>query len=327
VELHESPYRLEWMEDPWDDVSRAAVWLDSLLQASRADLLHLNCYGPAMRDYDVPILLVVHSCVHSWWRAVRGCDPDPGWRHYRECVIRALCNAERVIAPTAAHLNALADCYEEVNLNGRVRVIHNGIDASRWSSARLPGARFVLGVGRVWDQAKNLIQLADVAPSLGCPVLIAGNGDLDRNGGAAGVVLLGSLPRAALVGYFRRAAAFAHPARYEPFGLAVLEAALSGCPLVLGNIATLRELWHDAALFVEPDDTRSLREHLQRLLSDPRERRRLGRAARQRALRYSATAMAAAYAEQYQQLLGPVDSPVYRPVETDSARPMTVDRP
>ncbi len=31
------------------------------------------------------------------------------------------------------------------------------------------------------------------------------------------------------------------PARYEPFGLSVLEAALSGCALVLGDIPSLRE--------------------------------------------------------------------------------------
>ena len=33
------------------------------------------------------------------------------------------------------------------------------------------------------------------------------------------------------------------PARYEPFGLSILEAALSGCALVLGDLPSLRELW------------------------------------------------------------------------------------
>ncbi len=44
---------------------------------------------------------------------------------------------------------------------------------------------------------------------------------------------------------YARAAIFAHPARYEPFGLSVLEAALSGCALVLGDISSLRELWRE----------------------------------------------------------------------------------
>ena len=39
-------------------------------------------------------------------------------------------------------------------------------------------------------------------------------------------------------------------ALYEPFGLAVLEAAQAGCALVLSDIPTFRELWDGAALFV-----------------------------------------------------------------------------
>jgi len=301
VELHEAGYRLEWMENPWSDVEQAAHWVESLLQDSRADLLHLNCYGPAIRDYDVPVLLTVHSCVHSWWRATRGSEPDPSWKRYRDCVIRALYSASRVIAPTAATLDATLACYEEVNLSGRAQVIYNGIDPADWTASRTPSARFIFGVGRVWDEAKNLRQLAAVAPYLNCPVLIAGDGELDRH--VPGVLLLGAQSRSRLVPYYRRAAIFAHPARYEPFGLAVLEAALCGCPLVLGDIPSLRELWDGVAAFADPDDAQAWRETLARLLDRPAERRSRGSAARARALRYGGKNMAAAYAAQYRRLL------------------------
>ena len=39
-------------------------------------------------------------------------------------------------------------------------------------------------------------------------------------------------------------------ARYEPFGLAVLEAAQAGMRLVLSDIPSFRELWDGAATFV-----------------------------------------------------------------------------
>jgi glycogen synthase len=301
VYLYESEYRLEWMEDPWDDVEQAADWVHSLLHSTRADLLHLNCYGPAIRDYDVPVLLGAHSCVHSWWRATRGSEPDASWKRYRDCVIRALYTADRVVAPTAASLDAMLACYEEVNLSGRAQVIYNGIDPAGWTAARAPSVRFIFGVGRVWDEAKNLRQLAAAAPYLNCPVLIAGEGELNHN--SPGVVQLGAQSRTELVPYYRRAAAFAHPARYEPFGLAVLEAALCGCPLVLGDIPSLRELWDEVAVFVDPDDTQAWREALARLLDHPVERRRRSVAARARAIRYGATNMAAAYATQYRRLL------------------------
>ena len=62
----------------------------------------------------------------------------------------------------------------------------------------------------------------------------------------------------------RCAAIYALPARYEPFRLEVLEAAAPGCALVLGDIASLRELWDGAALFVAPDDDRALRARAER---------------------------------------------------------------
>ena len=301
VTLHESSLRLEWMEEPWEDVGRTSEWLRSLLRDTRADLLHLNCFGPGMYRYDVPVLLVAHSCVHSWWRAARGGDPDESWARYRECVIGALCRADCVIAPTRASLAATADCYEEVNLQGRAHVILNGVEAAPWIGDREPGAPVVLAVGRVWDEAKNLGRLVSVAPSLPCPVTIAGAGTLPAD--ATNVVPLGALPRARLARLYRRASVFAHPARYEPFGLAVLEAALCGCPLVLADIPPLRELWHAAARFVEPDDEEGWRRALGDVLGDPDLRRRLARAARDRARYYSAARMAAGYVARYRQLL------------------------
>ena len=64
--------------------------------------------------------------------------------------------------------------------------------------------------------------------------------------------MLGRLSAGELADWYARAAIYALPARYEPFGLSALEAALSGCALVLGDIPSLREIWGDAALFVPP---------------------------------------------------------------------------
>ena len=69
-----------------------------------------------------------------------------------------------------------------------------------------------------------------------------------------------------------RASIFVHPARYEPFGIAPLEAAMSGCALVLGDIPSLREVWGDAAAYVNPDDADGLRRVLTRLIDDSSER-------------------------------------------------------
>jgi glycosyltransferase involved in cell wall biosynthesis len=85
---------------------------------------------------------------------------------------------------------------------------------------------------------------------------------------------------------------FVSVARYEPFGLAVLEAAQAGCALVLADIPTFRELWGGVAVFVPPDDAGAIAASLEALADDEGARDRLGAAARIRARRYSVEAMA-----------------------------------
>jgi glycosyltransferase involved in cell wall biosynthesis len=119
----------------------------------------------------------------------------------------------------------------------------------------------------------------------------------------AELTLIGDLSHSALRARMQRAAIFVSPARYEPFGLSVLEAASAGCALVLSDISTFRELWSGAALLVDPTDDRALHRVLAGLCSDDRERARLQFAARERAQNYSLARTADAYRALYQRLL------------------------
>ncbi|HEX8375042.1 MAG TPA: glycosyltransferase, partial [Geminicoccaceae bacterium] len=94
------------------------------------------------------------------------------------------------------------------------------------------------------------------------------------------------------------------PARYEPFGLAVLEAAASGCALVLGDILSLRELWGGAARFVSRNEPDALRRALLDLIGNEAARERLGAAARERARAFTRDRMVEGYLEVYAGLLG-----------------------
>jgi glycogen synthase len=78
-----------------------------------------------------------------------------------------------------------------------------------------------------------------------------------------------------------------------------LEAALSSCARVLGDIPTLRELWSGAALFVPPDDHDALLTALANLIRQPAPRAHFGRAARMRGLDDSLARMTAAYLHAY----------------------------
>jgi glycosyltransferase involved in cell wall biosynthesis len=106
------------------------------------------------------------------------------------------------------------------------------------------------------------------------------------------------LTEAELAAWLGRASILALPARYEPFGLLPLEAALSGCALVLGDIPSLHEVWGDAAEYVDPEDPRCLAEALKRTMVPSRLEER-AEVARKHARRYSAPLMGDAYRALY----------------------------
>src|SRR5947199_312178 len=95
---------------------------------------------------------------------------------------------------------------------------------------------------------------------------------------------MAALHRACVESAQHRAAIFASPALYEPFGLTVLEAAAAGCALVLSDIPSFRELWSGAAVFVDPADSESLHRALRDLSADDHQRVGLQRAAYEHSL-------------------------------------------
>ena len=299
--VHESSFALEWMSEPWAEVDEAGSWLLGLADDARPDVVHLNGYAHAPLPWPAPTLVVGHSCVLSWWEAVRGEPAPQEWAEYRHRVTAGLAAASAVVAPTAAMLGELRRWY---GVEGG-EVIPNCRRAD-WvvDAVKEP---FVLGAGRVWDDAKNLGTLDRAATRLDWPVVVAGEQAHPDGGGSRlqAAHATGALDFSELAGLLARAAVFAAPARYEPFGLAALEAALSGCALVLGDIPSLREVWGDAAAYVHPDDEGGLVEVLDGLLGDPGLVAARGADARRRAARHTPAATAAAYLDAYRRLPQP----------------------
>jgi Glycosyltransferase Family 4 len=100
--LEESEFRLEWMPEVGDHLARAGDWLLDLERRHRPDVAHLNGFTHAALPWQAPRVVVAHSCVLSWWRAVKGEAPPAMWEGYARAVTEGLQAAEVVIAPTAA---------------------------------------------------------------------------------------------------------------------------------------------------------------------------------------------------------------------------------
>lgn len=303
LNIFKSDYKLEWMQDCWDEVKKAGYWLRHLEERLSPDVIHLNGYSHAALSWNAPTVVVAHSCVLSWWEAVRTGVPPLEWNTYRAAVVNGLKAADAVAAPTSAMLSSLLRIYGPVN---HARVIPNGRDHSLFASVEKQN--FIIAAGRLWDEAKNIGLLTSIADDLPWPVCIAGE---SSNGTVVHQPLsktpnchyLGNLGNEHLRKWLSRASIYSLPALYEPFGLTVLEAALSGCALVISDIDSLVENWKGAATFVNPHDPNELKKALVHLVEDKKLRTSMATKASVRAAHFTSQRMGREYLDLYSELL------------------------
>jgi glycosyltransferase involved in cell wall biosynthesis len=272
---------LDWMVEDEAALQSVAEALVPLAAEWDADLLHLNVPSQAVGLPDtLPIVVAAHSCVPTWWEALRGGDLPAAWRWQTQYNRRGLDRADIVLAPSASHGATLRRVYGPL---ARVRVLHHGTSAL---PSVVPKEDFALAAGRWWDEGKNGACLDGAARQVFWPLVMAGplDGPNGEHIALAFAETAGELPPEKMAALMRRAALFVAPSRYEPFGLAVLEAAISGAALVLADIPTFRELWGGAAEFVPARDVEGWSRSINMLAKDAERRTWLATRARRLAL-------------------------------------------
>ncbi|PRH89084.1 glycosyl transferase [Labrys okinawensis] len=294
-----------WLETPPDwmatnsvELLRLAGELETLVRDHAIDLVHLNAPSQAAGlRVPCPVVVVSHSCVVSWFHVVRGSKLPAPWAWHEDCNRAGLERADVVIAPSGSHAASLRACYGPLP---RLRVVHNGVPSvPAWTGRQ----DTIFAAGRWWDAGKNGRVLDAAAASCMWPVLCAGSLTGPNGDGISfhNAIPLGSISHDETRLRMGTAGIFVSPSIYEPFGLAALEAAQVGTPLILADIPTYRELWSGAALFFAPDDPAALADTINRLSTSPPMRARLGSAAMRRSRRYTVSKQAAATSLAYEQ--------------------------
>lgn len=293
---------LEWMQNNEASFEQGQEEILDDAACFRPDLILSNqfCFGAL--DTSIPRIIVGHSDVLSWARACRpsALEPTPWLSRYTNLVQAGLNGASAVVTPTAWMGNALAESF---SLPSGFKTIPNGVSVSE-PEKPLPNRRFqAITAGRLWDLAKGLDTLRDLDCRI--PLLVAGDNTFESPGPQASwpgrLDSLGSLSQTALHRYFRESDFYICASRYEPFGLAPLEAALCGCVPLVRDIPSLREVWADGALYFTDDA--SLTQVLKalgwdyKLLTEARSR------AHQRAQQFTPGRMANSYLNLFQSVL------------------------
>jgi glycosyltransferase involved in cell wall biosynthesis len=307
--LLETGAALDWLAPDAETLVRAGETIAKIAAEHQVDIVQLN--APALAAdvrYPVPVIAVAHSCVATWWDCVKGDEPMPeefGWR--TDAMKAGLEAADLVVAPSGAFAALVQQRYQLVSAP---QTVHNG----RSRSAMSPQAPhdFIFTSGRLWDRGKNLRTIDAAAQLIGVPVHAAGplQGPHGEQVSFEHINTLGTLEEAELDRWLAARPVFVSAALYEPFGLAVLEAAAAACPLVLSDIPTFRELWEGAAIFIDPIDSAAFARACNDLVGDDFERAVMGRAAKERAATFTPDAMAAQMASLYRSLLPAIRRPL-----------------
>jgi glycosyltransferase involved in cell wall biosynthesis len=279
---------LEWLDTSADEIRRAGEALAHIARHEAVDVVQTSSAALlADAGFAQPCIAVQHSCLASWWAAVKGA-PLPAeleWR--RELVQQGLRRAAAVVAPSIAFAAETSRIYDV-----RAETVHNGREPS--PICRIPQGHFVFTAGRLWDEGKNAATLDSAAARLHAPFQAAGaiEGPNGARAELKNIQTLGHLNETRLARLYAAGPVYASAALYEPFGLSVLEAAQAGCALVLSDIPTHREMWDGAAIFVPALDSRAFASAIRHLLDDRDKRREVGRRARARAAYFTPERMA-----------------------------------
>ncbi|MFT6533710.1 MAG: glycosyltransferase involved in cell wall biosynthesis [Limimaricola cinnabarinus] len=280
VDLHWSDLPLDWLADGPEALMAVPHRIADLADRIGAALIHLNLPSQAAGlETQIPVLAMSHSCVPSWFRAVKGSELPPDWNWLRELNARGLGRADLLVAPSQAHADLVTLCY---GLQRPVEVVPNAATSIPAVTQKAP---FAYAAARWWDEGKNAAALDAAAARMNWPLKAFGalKGPQGQQAHFNHAQAEGSVGHPVLRAVAARAGVFLSPSLYEPFGLAALEAASAGAALVLADIPTYRELWDEAALFADPRDPAALAAAANRLARDADLRGRLGAAALERA--------------------------------------------
>jgi glycogen synthase len=311
-----------------------------LLAGWRPDVVHAHDWlvtHPAItlaEHAGVPLVATIHATEagrHSGWLSQRlnqQVHSAEWWLANR---------ADALITCSAAMRAEVAYLFEVEP--AEIAVIHNGIEPRGWrvpaaavAAARAvhspDGAPLVVYFGRLeWE--KGVHDLLAALPRLrrahpGTRLVVAGRGvqaqalveQARKLRVRRSVDFVGHLPDRALVACLAAADAVVLPSRYEPFGIAALEAAAVGAPLVASTAGGLAELVVDGAtgLSVVPGDVAGIVTQVRAVLADPAAAARRAKAARARlGAEFDWTAIAEATAAVYRSAVVRERAPFGRP--------------
>ncbi|OGE84921.1 MAG: hypothetical protein A3J48_00320 [Candidatus Doudnabacteria bacterium RIFCSPHIGHO2_02_FULL_46_11] len=204
------------------------------------------------------------------------------WRlFHRFSLNQALARASIIITPTRTVKESILKY--RPNVKTPIEVVYWGIDHSLFKpelqagdeqileELNLLGKNYFLYIGRL-EKKKNTARLVSAFRNLkikypDIELVLVGHASEEID--LKGTIFLGYQPTEKTSVLYRYALAFVFPSRYEGFGLVVIEAMSSGCPVIASDIPVLSEISGGASLHVDVTNNNELIEAMDKVIANP----------------------------------------------------------
>lgn len=212
--------------------------------------------------------------------------PETKWDYPHDDIQRLISIADRIVVNSSLEAKALSEVYDiEIE---RFRVVYNGVEKSFFNIAtpdlfhsysKLMDKRYLLNVANVEPRKNQLRFLQALKDHPELTLIVVGHArdsaylEECKQVGKEQFVYLGPLEygsellRSSMAG----AEAFVMPSTLETPSIAALEAAASGCRILVTEVGSTKEYFGDNAIYIDPNSNASMSHGIGQVLTMPKQ--------------------------------------------------------
>jgi len=269
----------------WENVS-----LPKVLRENKVDVLFSPAYTTPLFAVGIPKVVVIHDISYRTIKAEYALKQRIvlDMLSFLSCVF-----ADKVVTVSDYSKLEIEKCYKPKN--GKIISIYHGLEKSfspLKEAAPAKTGEYFLYVGTMFKRrhVKELLDAYDSLPGIdNMPglVLVGANKiypeyDIDRHiqrinskMGARKITHHDLVDEEMLLSLYRNCLAFYYLSSYEGFGFPPLEAMACGAPVVTVNGSSITEVAGDAAIFVDPENIKDIRDSMSLMIKDQKLRDRM----------------------------------------------------
>lgn len=271
-----------------------------------APIFYLKNAFLKLKDYDVVHsnegsgVFLNHPCMVDTWHHDYKQSYDVNSLTFYNLEMLQCRKARRIIVPSYATKNALL---HHGFREDKISVIYHGVDHSvfrKKNSNALLRKKYdlfnyfvAINVGKLIKRKRQIDIINALAGIPDTVLILVGKGEEESNikklakEKQVKIIHFKHVSESFLIDLYNAADVYVHTSILEGFGLTILEAMACGLPIIAYNAADFTRIFHEAGVFLKPEDVHGVRAALLYLKENLAEREKLSQIAQEKSAKYT----------------------------------------